>query len=143
MLPIIKAQSRSLFPSFDTWAELSRDVDRLFGGSYACSHAMPVDVREEGDLLIFSAEVPGVNQSDLEVTTENGMLKIAVNRAESSEKEAGNYLVRERHASNVSRTFTLPETADLDKVEANLAHGVLTLRVPKKEQAKPRQITIG
>ena len=141
MFPMIRTNGRNLFPTFETFAELSRDVNRLLGGSATCT-PMPVDIREEGDALVLQADVPGVSQSELEITVENDALKISVNRAAPTEESVNNYLVRERRAGNVARAFTLPEMADLDKVEAGLANGVLTLRVPKKEQPKPRQIPV-
>ncbi len=137
VFPVVRTNGRNLF------GELSHDLDRLFGQMLdpASSGSIPVDIRTEGDNLLIEAEVPGVAQDQLNITVENGMLTIAVDRKSESEPNA-NYLVRERRAGSLSRTFRLPETADMDKVEAGLAHGVLTLRIPKKEEAKPRQIPV-
>ena len=141
MFPVARINGRNLF------GELSRDMDRVFNAvlpTAACG-AFPVDIREEGDNLVIEADVPGATQEQLDITVENGTLSLAVKRhAEPAEGEqtAAGYFVRERRSGNVSRTFKLPETADLDKIEAALANGVLTLRIPRKEETKPRQIQV-
>lgn len=142
MFPLMRANGRNLFSTLTPWAELGRDVDGLFGGMTSSCQAMPVDIREEGSDLLITADLPGVSQAEVEVTVENGELTISANRKAAAEQTEPNYFIRERHAANVARTFRLPETADLDKVAAELANGVLTLRIPKKEEAKPRQIQV-
>lgn len=139
--------------------QLSRDVDRLFNQALTpVCRAMPVDIREEGDTLVLEAEVPGARQEDLNISVENGTLTIAVERTSTSNGHShnggqaaseageqatdGKYFLRERRPSNASRTFRLPETANLDAIDAQLAAGVLTLRIPKKEEAKPRRIPV-
>lgn len=150
MTPTARTNGRHLFD------ELSRDVDRLFNQTF--DRAMPVDIREEGDTLVLEAEVPGARQEDLNISVENGTLTIAVERksasngrshnggqaaGETGEQAAGGtYFLRERRPGNASRTFRLPETANLDAIDAQLAAGVLTLRIPKKEEAKPRRIPV-
>lgn len=136
MFPVVRANGRHLF------GELSRDVDRLLGQTFAASNtALPVDIYEEGDTLVLEADVPGATQEGIDITVENGELTIALKHKGDGEAKSS-YFVRERRPGSVARTFRLPETADLDKVEAKLANGVLTLRVPKKEEAKPRQIPV-
>jgi len=138
MFPIARTNGRNLFN------QLSCDVDRLFNEAFSpAGRAMPVDVREDGEYLVLEAEVPGVSQDELEITAENGALTVAVNRkSESNGNDGGGYFIRERRPANASRTFRLPETANLDAVEARLNNGLLTLRVPRKEEAKPRQIPV-
>lgn len=141
MFPVARTNGRNLF------GDLSHDVDRFFNqvlAPVACG-ALPVDIREEGDNLLIDADVPGATHADLDITVENGTLTLAVHRkAQETEGQPkpGGYFVRERRSGNVSRTFRLPETADLDKIEASLTNGVLTLRIPRKEEAKPRQIQV-
>ena len=142
MFPVVRANGRNLFPTFSPWAELSNDVDRWFGGSASSCPTMPVDIREEGNDLLIKADLPGVAQNEVEVTVENGELTISANHKAESEQKEANYFIQERRTANVARTFRLPETVDLDKVAAELANGVLTLRIPKKEEAKPRQIQV-
>ncbi|HOA72520.1 MAG TPA: Hsp20/alpha crystallin family protein [Phycisphaerae bacterium] len=138
MFPIARVNGRQLFN------QLSCDMDRLFNQAMSpVARAMPVDIHEEGERFVLEAEVPGVTREELEITTENGTLTIAVNRKETDNGSNGSeYHVRERRFGNVSRTFRFPETANLDAVEASLNNGVLTLHVPKKEEAKPRQIPV-
>jgi HSP20 family protein len=138
MFPVARTNGRQLFN------QLSCDVDRLF--SQAISPAvrvLPVDIREQDEHFVLEAEVPGLTHDELEITAENGALTIALNRKNAGDgTNGGEYFVRERRSGNAARTFRFPETANLDAVEARLANGVLTLRVPKKEEAKPRQIPV-
>ncbi len=139
MFPLIRTNGRNLFAAMDPWAQLNYGVDQLLGQP---ARTFAVDVREEGNDLVLQADLPGVAQSDLEVTVENGELTIGVNRKTETEQTEGGYYVRERHTGNLTRTFRLPDTADLNQVGAELTNGVLTLRIPKREEAKPRQIPI-
>lgn len=153
MTPTARTNGRHLFN------QMSRDVDRLFNQALTpVCRAMPVDIREEGDTLVLEAEVPGARQEDLNISVENGTLTITVERNSASngrshnggqaagvtdeQAAGGTYFLRERRPGNASRTFRLPETANLDAIDAQLAAGVLTLRIPKKEEAKPRRIPV-
>lgn len=140
MFPVVRTNGRNLSPAFEPWTHLNREMGRVLGEP-TCG-TMPVDIREEGEGLLIAADVPGATQDQINVTVENGLLTIAVNRQGEQDSNGHNWFVRERHSGNVSRTFRLPESADLNNVEANLSNGVLTLRVPKKEEAKPRQIQV-
>jgi HSP20 family protein len=140
MFPMVRTNGRNLFSPF---ADFSSELDRVFnGGLVPAAGTMPVDIREEGDNLILEAELPGVPQEEVQITVENGTLSIAVNRKNEAQDACKGYCLRERRTANVTRTFRLPETSDLDKVEATLDHGLLTLRIPKKAEAKPRQIQV-
>jgi len=143
MFPVVRTNGRNLFPAWDPWTQLTSEVGRFVGDVLAPgSSGMPVDIREEGHDIVIEADLPGVAQSDLDITVENGTLAIAVTQKAETEESRGNYFVRERRSGYLTRTFRLPDTADLDKIEAQFANGVLTLRVPRKEEAKPRQIAV-
>lgn len=136
MFPVVRTNGRNLF------GELSRDMDRLLNQALApTGNPMPVDIREEGDTLLVEIDVPGATHEQLDITVENGTLSVAF-KGRNQAEDKNNYFIRERRAGNVARTFRLPDTADLEKIEAQLTNGVLTLRVPKKEEAKPRQIPV-
>ena len=103
---------------------------------------LPLNVRTTADALIVEADLPGMRPEDVEITLENNTLTIrAEDRTERTE-EQGDWLVREIGHGSVMRTVTLPTGLEADKAEATFEHGVLTLRVPKAEQVKPRQIQI-
>lgn len=136
---------------FGELVTLRQAMDRLFddtiyrpytaftGGELA---RLPLDVRSAPDALVVEASLPGIKPEDVEITVENGTLTIrAEDRTDERREEAG-WVVREIARGSVMRTVTLPAGLEADKAEATFEHGVLTLRFPKAEQVKPRQIRI-
>lgn len=100
-----------------------------------------VEVSETVNELIFHVEVPGIEQKDLTINVDDGLLTFSGERV--AEGEEGRELVyRERFYGKFSRSFRLPKTADVEKIEASLAAGVLTIRVPKKEETKPKRVEV-
>ena len=105
--------------------------------------APSVDIEEAEDKYVIKADLPGVDKKDIDVKLENGVLSI---RGEKNvEKESGKdtrHHRRERFHGTFARSFTLPEAVQADGVDASYRDGVLTLHIPKKEEAKPRSIDI-
>jgi len=104
--------------------------------------ALPLDVTTSADELVVEAALPGIKPEDVEITVENGTLTIAGKTADERPAEDGSYLVQEIRRGSFSRSVTLPNGLEPDKATATFEHGVLTLRIPKAEQLKPRQIRI-
>jgi Molecular chaperone (small heat shock protein) len=106
----------------------------------------PVDIEEKKDGYVLSAEMPGLNDKDINVYVEKHVLHIeSLKKAdnESEKKEEGRkYLVRERSTTSFERSFTLPEDAKVDEIAASFKDGMLTLNIPKVAQAQPRRIEI-
>lgn len=103
---------------------------------------VPVDIRETEDELIFKADIPGVEMKDIEVQIENGDLTIRGARAMATDGNDGGWHRVERSYGAFERVFTLPETVDVEHVKADYKNGTLTVTLPKKELAKPRQIKV-
>ena len=101
------------------------------------------DVVETETAYRFEADVPGVKESDLEVTLDGRTLTIAGSRERTQRAEADNQQIAERMWGRFSRSFRLPATVDADAIEANLREGVLTVTVGKKPEIKPRKVPIG
>jgi HSP20 family protein len=101
----------------------------------------PVDVAETQEKIIVRAEVPGMKQEDIQIEFENGLLTIRGERKLIKEEGVTFHRV-ERTFGNFSRSFTLPRTIDSEKISASYREGVLEIEVPKKEEAKPKQIRI-
>jgi HSP20 family protein len=102
----------------------------------------PLDIIEEDDHYLVQVSIPGVDPNNVDVTLTNNVLTIkGETKTEKSENEK-NYHVRERRWGSFSRTVTLPMGVDADNVEATHENGVLTLRLPKVESAKPKRIAI-
>ncbi len=103
--------------------------------------APPVDVAEEGDKILVKVEVPGVDQKDLKVSFEDGLLTISGER-QFERKDDRNYHRIERAYGTFVRTFNLPRSVDASAIKANYVNGVLEVEIPKREEAKPRQIQV-
>lgn len=101
----------------------------------------PVDVAETQEKIIVRAEVPGMKQDDIQIEFENGLLTIRGERKLVKDEGVTFHRV-ERTFGNFSRSFTLPRTVDPEKISATYRDGVLEIEVPKKEEAKPKQIRI-
>jgi HSP20 family protein len=101
-----------------------------------------LDVRESEDRWEVTLDLPGLDPSDVSVTFEDGMLSIAGKRVFSKEDEGDTWHRIERSFGTFARSLRLPQTADTEKIEASFDKGVLTVSVPKTEQAKPRTIEV-
>lgn len=105
----------------------------------------PVDVYQTDDAIVVEASMPGVKPDDIDISVTGDTLTI---RGEVREiKNTGNgdgrqYHVRERRYSRFARSLTLPSMVDANKADAEIENGILTLTIPKAEEAKPRQITV-
>jgi HSP20 family protein len=103
--------------------------------------APPVDVAEEKDKILVKVEVPGMNESDLKVSFEDGLLTVTGER-QFERKDDRNYHRIERTYGSFTRTFSLPRTVDANSIAANYRDGILEIEIPKLEEAKPKQIQI-
>jgi HSP20 family protein len=99
----------------------------------------PVDIYEGTDGLVLKADLPGVSKEDLDVRVENNLLTI---RGKAAHAAPGDPVYREYGLVNFFRQFELNDRVDQSKISADLKHGVLTLNLPKAEEAKPRQINV-
>ena len=104
--------------------------------------ALPLDVSSTKDELVIEAPLPGVRPDDVDVTVENGTLTIRAQMNTERTEGEGDYLVREIRRGTFTRSLSLPTGLEPDKAEATFKDGMLTLRVPRAEQVKPRQIRI-
>ena len=107
----------------------------------ARSYAPDVDVRSNGERVVFSFDVPGVKKEDLDITLDNGVLTVNGSR-KFEPTGAKEQLLLGRSYGTFSRAFSLPEHLDEEKLSANLADGVLTIEIPKLQKAQPRRITV-
>jgi HSP20 family protein len=101
-----------------------------------------MDLVETDDDFVLRADLPGLSENDVNIELEDNVLTISGERkSEHQERKEGYYRV-ERASGRFSRSLTLPEGVDPEKVRANFDHGVLEVRIPKPEQRKPRKVTI-
>lgn len=138
------------FDPFRDLAVLQDRMSRIFGDAYTAreegvlSNWVPaVDIFEnEKKELVIKAELPDVNREDVSVTVENNTLTLSGERKLDTEVKKEHYHRIERAYGSFSRSFSLPATVDSGKVAADFKNGVLTVRLPFREEAKPRSITI-
>ena len=103
----------------------------------------PVNVYEDEHNIVVTAELPGIEEKDLNIMVENNVLTITGERKMESEVKKENFQRVERRYGRFTRSFTLPPTVDPENVNAEFNNGVLKLTLMKREEAKPKQIKIG
>ena len=131
---------------YEPWAllnRLHRELDQTFeNGARDASWSPAVDVHEEAQRFIVSADLPGVRPTDIEVTADKGVLTLRGERAVEQRGVDGHYSRVERVSGKFVRTFSLPENVQTDAIKAQFKDGVLELTIPKIAKAEPRRIEI-
>jgi HSP20 family protein len=119
------------------------EFDRIAGRAFSRDTWVPaLDVRESQDRFDVTVDLPGLEPDDVNVTFEDGMLSISGKREFSAEDRGETWHRIERSFGTFARSMRLPQTADTERIEATFDKGVLTVSVPKTEQAKPRSIEV-
>ena len=129
---------------------LQEQVNRLFEDRFArsrgqaelASWAPAVDIYETENELVVKADLPEVQEKDIDVRVENNTLTIRGERKFSDELHEDNYLRVERAYGTFTRSFSLPNTVNTEAIKAEYRNGVLSVRMPKREETKPKQIKI-
>ena len=123
---------------------LNRMFANLYGESFDRGWTPAVDIYEtEQREVVLKAELPEVKREDINITFENGVLTIRGDRKYETDVKRENFQRIERHFGSFSRSFTLPATVDATRISASYKEGVLTIRLPQREEAKPKQIVVG
>jgi HSP20 family protein len=129
---------------------LRREIDRLFeseklvpGRFFGTEVGLtPIDLVEDDQSITVKAELPGIAREELEISVSGNLLTIRGEHKAEEEKKDQNYLRREIRYGRVERMIDLPAPVDVDKADAAFQDGILTLKFPKKEQAKAKTIEI-
>jgi HSP20 family protein len=124
---------------------LNRMFSEFYGGEgFSRSWVPPVDIYETAQHeVVIKAELPEMKREDIGVTFENNVLTLRGQRTVSDEVRADGFQRRERQQGSFTRSFTVPATVDASKINASYKDGVLTIRLPQRDEAKPKQITVG
>ena len=128
--------------------EMDQAFDRLRGGEEGQGSLMQgawqpaVDIKEEDDQFLVTADVPGVNPKDIEVTAERGVLEIRGERKHEQRTSEKGFTPVERSAGAFYRSFRLPDNVDADNIRARCDHGELQITLPKKATTEARKITV-
>jgi HSP20 family protein len=124
---------------------MDRELDRLMGsvfgeGSHPWVPAM--DIKETEDRFEVTLDLPGLESDDLELSVDDGLLKVKGERSTSSEETDERFHKVERRYGSFARTVRLSRAVDVERIEASFDKGVLTITVPKREEARPRTIEV-
>ena len=130
------------WPNFGRIANLQDELDRLFESPLQ-AWAPALDVHEDKDGYHIRVELPGMKREDIEVSLQNDALVISGERKTEEIKEGIEVHRQERHFGRFSRALTLPTAVAGDQVKALYKDGILTVTLPKAEEAKPKQIAVG
>lgn len=138
----------SRFDPFREMVTMRKAMDRLIDNSFSDDWnstnewGLPLDVVEDENDYLVKASIPGINPDDLDITYSKGLLTIKGGLKDESQTNSGQYLLKERRYGTFTRTISLPTTVKSEDIQANYKDGILTLKVPKSEEVKPRRIPI-
>lgn len=127
---------------------LQNEINRLFdrdlddNAGMTADWAMRVDIKEEKNALLIRADLPGMEQKDIKVHVEDNRLTIQGERRLEKEEKREDFHRIERSYGTFSRTFQLPATVDVERINATYRNGVLEVSLPKHERAKPKSIEV-
>ncbi len=122
---------------------LQRMFSEFYGGGISRTWTPPVDIFEnDNDEVVIKAELPEMKREDISVTFENNVLTLKGERKSEHVTKQERFQRAERHYGSFSRSFTLPATVDATRIAASYKDGVLTITLPRREESKPKQISV-
>ena len=131
---------------------MRRFIDRVFDDSHFRPYRysanrwhngyLPVDVTEGENEVVIKASLPGLKPEDVDISLDANVLTIKGEAATSEDSESGRYVIRERRWGAFNRSLSLPESLEGEKADATFEDGILTLTIPKAEEAKPKAIKV-
>ncbi|GAA2653500.1 Hsp20/alpha crystallin family protein [Streptomyces spororaveus] len=129
----------------DPFREMDRIVQQLSGtsGTWSKPSVMPMDAYREGDVYVIAFDLPGVSPEAIDIDVERNMLTVKAERRPAAKGDTVQMELSERPLGVFSRQIMLADTLDTERIEADYDAGVLTVRIPIAERAKPRKISIG
>jgi HSP20 family protein len=139
------------WPAFGRLTDLRDEIDRLFDtplselartSQLLSGWTQALDLHEDRDNITVEMELPGMKKEDIDISLHNGSLSISGERKSEEKYEKAEVYRAERFVGRFQRTVTLPAPVALDKVKAQYKDGVLTVTLPKTEEAKPKQIDV-
>lgn len=149
-MDLIKRKNNDVFDPISEFDRLQQEINKLFDfertplntGLFESRFSPAVDITELGEEFRVTCDLPGVEEKNLDLTLAGNVLTIKGSKEETKELEKAKVYRRETWSGSFQRTIALPETIDPDKVQAELKNGLLTLKIKKKEEVKPKQIPI-
>ena len=128
---------------FHDVARFNREFDRFFrtggGNGEVTSFAPAVDIEETDAAVVLSADLPGIDEKDIELGISDGVLTLKAKKKEEHEEKKKDYHLTERSYGSVRRSFRIPEGVETDKIKAAFSKGVLEVTLPKTKEVKAKQ----
>jgi len=149
-MALVKWKNRSLNDPWEEMRSLQNEINDLFTinriptttGLFDHSVTPSIDFIEEENEFILSCELPGLEESDIDVSIASNILTLKGNKKSQEEQSEGKYYKKETWSGSFQRTITLPHTVDNEKISAEMRNGILQVLLPKKEESKPKQISV-
>lgn len=110
--------------------------------SFNGGRRLPLDLQANGDEFVLTAEVPGLKPEDLQIEILDDVLTVRAEMESDEVEKQGGYLLRELHHGSFVRRLRLPEPVEAEKAEAKVEDGLLIVRIPKSEEARPKEIKV-
>jgi len=140
---LANSNSNQNFPTLSNWLDdlFNRDLPSVFTSNFNTGITLPkVNIKETADSFMVEMAVPGLKKSDFNIDIDNQVLSISTETKEENEHKEENYTRREFGYSSFKRTFSLPESVDDEKINAKYNEGILSILLPKKEEAKQKPV---
>lgn len=137
-----------MFEDLSLWREMERmrrDIDSFFSSTerpHVAASFPLMNVYDEGNSLVITAELPGMTREDVTISFADGLLTVSGKRTQPAAAKDMNSVRRERPEGEFSKSVRVPSKVDVDKISATLHNGVLTVTLPKSEEAKPKVISV-
>ena len=130
---------------------LFNEIDRFFGEPFSLTRfrsdvpgdfSPRVDIRDTSDHILLIFELPGLKKDEINVTVKEGVLTVTGSREAKNEEKDNGYVRREIRSGSFSRSFTLPESVNTEKIGADYKNGLLMVRLDKLEEVKPKEVEV-
>jgi HSP20 family protein len=148
---IVRRNGRNMWDPVGELDRIRREIDEMFdpasrrfftSGLFDRDFSPALDVVENNDGFLVSVDLPGVDRKNLEISVADNVLTVKGEKKDTHEKSNGKYFRKESWEGSFQRTLSLPHGVDADKIEAKMRDGVLRISLPKREEAKPKQIAV-
>ncbi len=149
-MALVKWKNREIFDPWGEMRTLQEEINDLFdteriprtAGLFERTFSPALDVMENANGFTVTCELPGIDKKEIDISIASNVLTIKGQKKGETEEKKGKFYRRESWSGSFHRTLPLPALVDGDKISALLENGVLTITLPKKEEAKPKQISV-
>jgi len=149
-MAIIRWKDRELYDPWRDFKKLKNEINSLFDvdllpsstGLFDRNVSPAIDVAENPGEYVVKCELPGLDQKEIDVSIASNVLTIKGQKKDERDEQKGKYFRKESWSGSFQRTLPLPVSVEADRIQAELKDGILTITLPKKEEVKPKQISV-